>query len=170
MHCIEWLKLSERNEVINSFISAFRKIILKCPAEIKAYKELDIPSPPDVVITRWATWLNAAYFYGKNFEKIESFIRNLNSNSAAIIKAKEIISSQNFKNQLLECMNYYFLSENIKFLETKGLIMEKQYNVLQDCLVKLETCSYASEKLKKSFQKSRFRRICQRYFVCSSKR
>jgi len=37
----------------------------------------DVPLPPEPVITRWGTWLNATMFYADNFETFKNVIENL---------------------------------------------------------------------------------------------
>ena len=35
-----------------------------------------LPSPPDPVITRWATWLRAALYYSKNLPAVRTIVNN----------------------------------------------------------------------------------------------
>lgn len=57
--------------LVNKFISAAKKIFLKAPKRIQAYKEmLKIPLPPEPVLTRWGTWIKTVVFYATHFEGI----------------------------------------------------------------------------------------------------
>lgn len=55
------------------FYLYFLQVFLKAPYRIALYKETcqDIPLPPQPILTRWGTWLDAAIFYAENFEKIK---------------------------------------------------------------------------------------------------
>jgi hypothetical protein len=48
---------------------------------------LKLPKYP--CITRWGTWLNAAFYYKKNYNKVKSFILELNDESIAIKRIKK---------------------------------------------------------------------------------
>lgn len=54
-------KFREMFPNVNTLISCARKIFLKAPARVQIYKDImGCPLPPDVIVTRWGTWLAAA--------------------------------------------------------------------------------------------------------------
>ncbi|GBP24909.1 hypothetical protein EVAR_12573_1 [Eumeta japonica] len=61
---------------VNKLISSTKKGFLKAPARIKAYKEKlpNLPLPPEPVITRWGTWIEAVLFYNEHFEAIKGVV------------------------------------------------------------------------------------------------
>jgi len=103
------------------------------------------------VITRWGTWLNAVFYYGENFTKIESFINELDSKTAAISKVKSILKDHQIKSKLLDLMDYKFLPEAIKKLEKSGLKAKGQLKILE---VKGKLKGNALQKLDKSLNKN----------------
>lgn len=53
---------------VNKLLNNGKKMFLKAPHRVAAYKShLDCPLPPEPVITRWGTWIEAALFYSNNF-------------------------------------------------------------------------------------------------------
>jgi hypothetical protein len=48
-------------------------VFLKAPTRVQRYRELlpEKPLPPEPILTRWGTWLNAALFYNENFDSIK---------------------------------------------------------------------------------------------------
>ena len=56
---------------VHRFVSNVKKIFLKAPSRVQLFNEmaLDIPLPPQYVLTRWGTWLSAVMYYVLNFEK-----------------------------------------------------------------------------------------------------
>lgn len=75
-------KIRSENPELNSFISKFKKIIVKSPnRQTKFREETGLKLPPEPVITRWGTWLNAALYYAENYEKIKKFVLKLNEDS-----------------------------------------------------------------------------------------
>ena len=42
----------------------------------KDFHDVGLPSPPDPVITRWATWLRAALYYSENLPAVRTNVNN----------------------------------------------------------------------------------------------
>lgn len=78
-HAINLVAETVRNnfEQVDALISNVKKVFLKAPLRIQYYKEHlpDLPLPPQPVLTRWGTWLEAALFYADHFEEIKSVNR-----------------------------------------------------------------------------------------------
>ena len=45
----------------------------------KNFHDAGLPSPPDPVITRWATWLRAALYYSENLRAVRTIVNNWTS-------------------------------------------------------------------------------------------
>jgi hypothetical protein len=64
-----------RNEypMVNKLISNTKKVFLKAPLRREVYTEKcpNLKLPPEPVLTRWGTWLEAAVFYQENFTTIK---------------------------------------------------------------------------------------------------
>lgn len=58
--------------LINTLISSVKKIFLKAPLRVEAYRAtlINTPLPPEPILTRWGTWLEAALFYADNLTDI----------------------------------------------------------------------------------------------------
>lgn len=61
-------------ENVDGLISNVKKIFIKAPLRVQHYKNVlpDVPLPPEPVLTRWGTWIEAAIFYANNFDEIRS--------------------------------------------------------------------------------------------------
>ena len=53
----------------------------------KDFCDAGLPSPPDPVITRWATWLSATLYYSENLPAVRTIINNWTS--AGLLSAKQ---------------------------------------------------------------------------------
>ena len=55
------------------------RIFVKAPPRIIIWKEVcpEVPLPLEPVLTRWGTWIDAALFYVKKFEKVKTVISQL---------------------------------------------------------------------------------------------
>jgi len=73
---------------VDQLISNEKKIFLKAPARVNTFKEIasTIPLPPQPVLTRWATWPKAAFYYCEHFDTIKNIITKFDKNDAVSIE------------------------------------------------------------------------------------
>lgn len=89
-----------------------------------------IPLPPEPIITRWGTWLEACEYYADHFESVKSVIDLLDENDAESIReSKKNLSLPNIQNQLA---NFMCIVSGIKVLETKGLELKEYLSVVEN--------------------------------------
>ena len=110
---------------VNKLISSTKKVFLKAPLRIQAYKENlpDVPLPSEPVITRWSTWINAAIFYAENFDGIKEVIDQFDpDDSIAIKKSQDSFNDKVVERDLHFIKNYFScIPETIIQLEKFGL-------------------------------------------------
>jgi hypothetical protein len=64
------LKVAEEHKEINSLISFFKKIMVKSPLrEYQFQQKTGLSLPVKPVLTRWGTWLNAAFLLCRELRK-----------------------------------------------------------------------------------------------------
>ncbi|PSN56560.1 hypothetical protein C0J52_14756 [Blattella germanica] len=88
VHALHKVCESIRNEynISNEFISTLKKILLKAPSRVVAYREITgLPLPNFPVITRWGSWIECAAMLCENFDKIKEFVLSLDPADAAAI-------------------------------------------------------------------------------------
>jgi len=89
--------------IVDQLISSVKKVFLKAPSRSRIFKNEapDIPMPPQPILTRWGTWLDAANYYCENYEVIKNIINKLDENDASSIKkAKDIFNNPDLKANL----------------------------------------------------------------------
>ena len=60
-----------------------------------------MPLPPEPIITRWGTWIEAVIFTSHNYEGIKSVFERLNDDlSVCVLTCKELLSLDSIKNDL----------------------------------------------------------------------
>ena len=69
---------------VNDLISNGKKLFLKASARVQVYKDClpEVPLPPEPVVTRWGTWLNAVSFYQKHFNEVKQVVGKLEDDYA----------------------------------------------------------------------------------------
>ncbi|CAH1103179.1 unnamed protein product [Psylliodes chrysocephalus] len=105
--------IREAFPLVNDMINFVKKLFLKAPIRIQLYKEKcpNISLPPQPVITRWGTWLDAAMFYADNYETVKSVIDDLtDSSSSALMSSKKLFKNPQIKKDLIFLKTNYFQS------------------------------------------------------------
>lgn len=140
---------------VDLLISNVKKIFLKAPRRVKLLKEMypSLPLPPQPVITRWGTWLEAASYYAKYYEQIINVISRLNSSeSIAIQNAKNILERDNLRNQLLYIENHYtIILFSLKELQKQNLTLSDSFLAFDQVRAALNDCN--SDRIKVKIEK-----------------
>lgn len=121
---------------VDKLLSSVKAVFKKSPSRLrKCHEKLPgLQLPPEPVLTRWGTWLEAAEFMCKNFEGVRSVVDLFDENDAeSIKKAQHYFHSVKVPDQLAEISaNYVFLSKAIKKLETRNLLLTEGIGILAD--------------------------------------
>jgi len=124
---------------VDKLISCVKKIFLKSPYRTQMFKTLapGIPLPPEPVITRWGTWLNAVNYYCENFSYVKKVVLELNHDDSTNIKeAKKLMSESSLEANLIYIKsNFGFIPSEIKNLEASGVLLSETINTIK----KIET-------------------------------
>ena len=83
----------------------------------KDFHDVGLPSPPDPVIIRWATWLRAALYYSENLPAVHTTVNNWTSAGLVVSRAKDAFNVEDLVPDLVKIKQYRTLAVNIKYLE-----------------------------------------------------
>lgn len=131
-----------RNEYssVNKLISKTKKVFLKAPSRSATYKEIlpELPLPPQPVITRWGTWIEAALFYHENFEAVKSVVDQFDdSDAASITECKEAFKNHKVTRNLAAINTHFsFIPKFIAKLETQNLLLHESISIMKDAVAK----------------------------------
>lgn len=80
--------------------------------------------PPEPIITRWGTWLNAAEYYTDHFDDVKAVVDEFDVNDAQSIQtAKDVLALPNIKQQLAFIKaNFVSITIGIKTMESKDML------------------------------------------------
>lgn len=128
--------------VVNQVISSVKKVFLKAPLRISAYKQAfpHLPLPPQPIITRWGTWIEAALFYCENYAGIKQVVDAFNPEDAShIAAAQQVLNSEQLNRDLAIIQaDYSTLPSSITKLSTQGILLTQAISHLQDVQYKLQ--------------------------------
>ncbi|KAJ8945594.1 hypothetical protein NQ314_009117 [Rhamnusium bicolor] len=76
---------------VDALIASTKTVFLKSPKCLRAFhsKCPGIPEPPQPILIRWGTWLQAAFYYAEYFQQIKAVILQFNLDEAAAIKESQ---------------------------------------------------------------------------------
>ncbi|KAL4088528.1 hypothetical protein QTP88_023622 [Uroleucon formosanum] len=105
---------------VDKLVSSVKQIFLKAPSRTVLFKTVNpgIPLPPEPILTRWGTWIEATSYYCKYFSKI-----------------------RDVPNLIFIYSNYGFLPTKIKQLETQGVKLSKTIKEITQTKKKIEEVS-----------------------------
>ena len=108
-------------------------------------------------ITRLGTWLDAADFHFKSYEKVTNFIHQCTSSeSAAKTKLEKILNEKKIiqENELLDVQRLVRLSALIVPLQKRDVTVSDQWKVIEDAKALLRDWPTYSKKLDDSLAKN----------------
>ncbi|KAL4153986.1 hypothetical protein QTP88_001819 [Uroleucon formosanum] len=140
------------------------RVVEKSPSRIQLYKEMlpGLPLPPEPVITRWGTWIEAVIFNTNNYEGIKSVIEKLdNDSSASVDNCKKIFKLPTVKNDLTFIkINFSGLIRAITNLEDTKLTLLQSLGITKIIISELSNIqgdkgSIIKNKISQLYQKNK---------------
>lgn len=129
------LKIKETYTDVNMFQSNFQNLFDRASYLTTSYKEITglTALPPDVVVTRWASWIKGIVYISENFDKIKLFIESLPTDKNIAIKSlQQLIKKDGLESNMLEVYQHKYLVDAITELETKSLSLSRQKQIIQE--------------------------------------
>ena len=121
---------------VDKIISSFKKTFQKAPNRVQIFKN-EAPNlnlPPEPVITRWGTWINASNYYCENLGIIRKIIEKLDADDAISIKeAQKYVSKDGIERDLAYIKsNFSILTVSITKLQEKELPLADALNIFEN--------------------------------------
>lgn len=148
---------------IDKLVSHTKKVFVKAPTRRQLFKSQapDIPLPPEPIITRWGTWIDACVYYCDYFQLVKRVVDSLEAQDARAIQiVQELFSDSEMQGRLAYIKaNFGSLSTTITRLQERGVTLEKMISLVRttegalgnvrDCIGEL-----VSDKLKRVLDKN----------------
>ena len=119
----------------------------------KDFHDACLPSPPDPVITRWATWLRAALYYSENLPAVRTIVNNWTSAGLLVSRAKDAINVEDLVPDLVKINQYRTLAANVEFFEGSACSITEAYRLLNNMQFDDDPCAiknYIKKRLSNS--------------------
>lgn len=128
---------------VDKIISSVKKIFRKAPSRLQLFKTEapNIKLPPEPILTRWGSWINAAVYYCENFRIIRHIIFMLDKNEAISIRdAQHYIVKPGLENNLTYIKsNFIKLTMAIDSLQQQNVPLSKSIKIVEDIKKSFET-------------------------------
>ena len=92
----------------------------------------DIGLPPVPVITRWSTWLTAAFWYADNLPSVRDIVRSFEDDGVIVSRAKAAVENQELTSQLTSIQCYRSLVRLIEKNESANYFISTAVRELRD--------------------------------------
>jgi hypothetical protein len=98
----------------------------------------DVALPPEPVLTRWGTWIQAVNFYNKHFDVVKSVVTTFHAESAVAVRESQtaLIETKVACSMAYVHSNFSWIPDSIKKLETTGLSLQEFMDILENAEVK----------------------------------
>ncbi|KAJ4438703.1 hypothetical protein ANN_14650 [Periplaneta americana] len=147
---------------VNKLVSTIKKVFIKAPTRIQLFREQlpNVPLPPEPILTRWGTWLQAVEYYSKHLEDIKNFVLKLGEDAVSTTSAKKLLQDPTIARDIAFIKSHYvFLVPIINALESSGKPDYMQLGLIEEVTEKINLVpgyvgEKVSEKLKSVLQKN----------------
>jgi hypothetical protein len=113
-----------------------------------------IGQPPTPTLTRWATWLDAAFYYAKHLPEVRLIIRGLEGDGMLVTRAKNIVENASLVQDLIEIQQHYHqLSTLVTKLQDRACTIKQAVTYLTGIDFGADPCSigpYMKKRLDKN--------------------
>ena len=126
---------------IDEIIATIKAATIKNKHRKKDFHDAGLPSPPDPVITRWATWLRAALYYSENLPAVRTIVNNWTSAGLLVSRAKDAINVEDVVPDLAKINQYRTLAANIELLQGSAWTITVAYGLLKNMQFDDDPCA-----------------------------
>lgn len=133
-------KIKEIYPNVNTLINNIKKSFLKAPSRVQLYRELPgAPLPPEPVVTRWGTWIEAVIFNTDHYLGIKTVIGKFDNDSAASVeKCRQMFILDSVKNDMIYIKAHFTdLVTTITNLEQSNLTLVSSLEIVQTIICKI---------------------------------
>ena len=138
---------------VDTLIASVKAATRKNRSRKEMFRREQIPVPPAPVVTRWGSWLKAAFYYGRHFCAVEKIFDEL-SGGKLVEKAKQALKNATvFQSLTSICSQYQILESVFDHHIDTSFTVEKAHNFFKNIDFGEDCCRvkpYLLKRLKKN--------------------
>ena len=136
---------------IHEIIATIKAATIKNQDRKKDFHDAGLPSPPDPVITRCATWLRAALYYSENLPAVRIIVNNWTSAGLLVSRATDAINVEDLVPDLVKINQYRTLPANVEFLEGSVCTITEAFGLIKNMQFHDDPCAIKNYIKKRIF-------------------
>lgn len=135
---------------VDRLIATVKAATLKCKERQQQFHP--IQQPPQPIVTRWGSWLEAVSYYAENLPAVKKIVSEWKGSGTIVSNAREAVSDKSVCGEIVEIQRcYHVLSEIIQKFEQNSFTIRDASSVLADIDFDSDPCCL-SEYLNKRLQ------------------
>ena len=144
---------------VNSLIATIKNSIVKNKTRKMLFEE--IGCPPDVIVTRWGSWLHAAFYYADHLPQVRAIVSSFEEDGKIVRNAKEAIESQSLAHNLMVIKTEYApLLNLINRCEFRGYSIIQAFKDMNELDFGNDSC-HLKDYISKSLAKNQLEEIVE---------
>jgi hypothetical protein len=115
---------------VDELIARIKSLTLKNKKHKIEFEECGVP--PNVIVTRWGSWLSSCQWYSRNFVAVKNIVENKIQDAGLIVeRAKDVLKKENLFKDIFDINNQYgAILENIDLFNSSKITMKQAYEKL----------------------------------------
>ena len=126
---------------IDEVIATIKAATIKNKNRKNDFHDASLPSPPDLTIKRWATWLRAALYYNENIYAVRTIVNTWTSVGLLFSRSKDAVNVEDLVPDLVKINQYRTLAANVEFLERSACTITEAYGPLKNMQFNDDPCA-----------------------------
>jgi len=91
----------------------------------------EIGTPPQPIVNRWASWLEAAFYYADNYPEVKAIVEKFEDDGVLVQRAKESAAKDGLSRQLMVIKrDYQIIADCVKQSEGTSFTIELAHNMI----------------------------------------
>ena len=103
-NCAEHIQ--EHFKATDNLISSVKAATIKNDCR-SLFTAAGLSAPPQPILTRWETWLEASFFYAEHFQIVKQIVSSFEDGGKLVERAKEAIADQDVFSKLRQIFSNY---------------------------------------------------------------
>ena len=134
------MKIKSHFEDVNQLIAKIKAVTIK--NKTRQAKFSAIGYPPQLVLTRWGSCLNAALYYAKNLPEVKAIVESFVGSGILVTQAKVSLQKRGLAGQLLKIKDQYeCLVKLIEKMESAKYTIKEVVQAMQELDFGEDTCN-----------------------------
>jgi len=118
-------KVRQHYQGVDSLIASVKAATVKNASRRQSFFDNGLSAPPLPILTRWASWIDAALWYAEHLPKIRDIVSSWTSHGKLVSAAKNALQSPDLQQSLTELTVYRPLSSLVTQLSSTSMTIRE---------------------------------------------